>query len=70
MPLPETPFKDQIIAQNRLRYDIERYPELWNIFCSVIQGEHFSPEETTQYRRDLLQEYGMQQVTGKVDPNY
>jgi len=70
MPLPETPFKDQIIAQNRLRYDIDQYPELWNIFCSVIQGKHFPPEETTQYRRDLLQEYGMQQVTGKVDPNY
>lgn len=70
MPLPETPFKDKVSAEGRLSYDIDKYPELWNIFCSVIQGDHFSPEEITEYRRELLQEYGMQQQTGKVDPNY
>ncbi len=68
MPLPGTPLYTAMERQGRIAYDINKVPELWNVFASVIKGDHFSPEETAQYRRDLLQKYNMQQEFGKVNP--
>jgi|GEM_PF-4221299 len=70
IPLPGTPYKDQLANQGRINYDINSAPELWNVFNSVIQGDHYTPEQVTGYRRELLQKYNMQQLKGKVDPNY
>ncbi|MDO8553267.1 MAG: hypothetical protein Q7S22_00530 [Candidatus Micrarchaeota archaeon] len=64
MPLPGTP--DYSTMGSRIAYDIERDPELWNVFTSVIQGDNFSPERITELRRELIAEFYSNQPDGKV----
>ncbi|MFA4887486.1 MAG: radical SAM protein, partial [Candidatus Nanoarchaeia archaeon] len=66
MPLPGTQLGRDLEAHGKIRYDINKDPELWNVFTSVIEGDNFSPEETTAYRGGLLERYGMNQRDGKV----
>ncbi len=66
MPLPGTRFGQQMKKEGRIAYDINETPELWNVFTSVINGDNFSSEQTTAYRRELLGQYKMQQDSGKV----
>lgn len=66
MPLPGTAFGRAMHCAGRVRYDITREPELWNVFVSVVEGGHFAPEQITRIRRELLAEYGMDQRLGKV----
>ncbi|HBH46698.1 MAG: hypothetical protein A2445_00410 [Candidatus Jacksonbacteria bacterium RIFOXYC2_FULL_44_29] len=65
-PLPGTPFGRRMAS--RLSHKIEAAPELWTVFSSVINGDAFTAEETTQYRRALLERYNMSQRDGKVSP--
>lgn len=67
MPLPGTGLGRQLQTQGRVKYSIDDCPELWNVFTSVVQGDTFSPEETTEFRRNILVKYGMQQDSGKVN---
>jgi hypothetical protein len=55
VPLPGTPdfrsFQDNII------FPADQYPEMYNIFMSVLQNEHFTPLDLTrqrQHMRDVL----------------
>lgn len=66
MPLPGTEFATMMTEQSRVAYDIDRFPELWNVFCSVLQGETYSAESITAYRRHLLAQHAMQQDFGKI----
>jgi hopanoid C-3 methylase len=66
MPLPGTGFGTEMHRAGRVAYDMTTFPELWNIFVSVVQGDSSSPEENTAYRRQILKEFGMEQVEGKV----
>jgi hypothetical protein len=66
MPLPGTPLGRLMTERGRVRYSIDEYPELWNVFVSVLQGDSFSPEDVTHFRHDILTEYGMDQSFGKV----
>ena len=66
MPLPGTEFGRQMQREGRIRYDIDRFPELWNVFLSVVDGDNFTAEQNTQFRKDVLQQFGMQQDLGKV----
>lgn len=68
IPIPGTGFHDVIKQTDRIVYDPIEFPELYNVFTSVIQGNTYSPENTTQFRRYLLKEFGMEQHIGKVDP--
>ncbi len=67
-PLPATPMGDDILQSEHLAYSIDDAPELWTVATSVINGMRFSAVETTEYRRQLLQRFGMLQVQGKVVP--
>lgn len=66
MPLPGTEFAARMQREGRVVYDIDRAPELWNVFCSVVRGDRFGAEESTAYRRALLARHNMQQDAGKV----
>ncbi|MBI2665414.1 radical SAM protein, partial [Candidatus Woesearchaeota archaeon] len=68
MPLPGTVLGRQMHADGRVKYDINEYPELWNVFTSVLQGDNFTAEETTRFRHDILSRYSMEQDEGKVSP--
>src|SRR5258708_3380462 len=67
-PLPATPMGDDILRSEHLAYSIDDAPELWTVATSVINGMRFSAVETTEYRRQLLQRFGMLQIEGKVKP--
>jgi len=67
-PLPGTPLGKEITAQGRLSHSIEEAPELWTVFASVINGDNFTAEQTTNYRRELLQRFHMSQDEGKILP--
>lgn len=66
MPLPGTPFYEKMKHAGKIKYDIERHPELWNVFTSVLKGDTVSPEELAQIRLDLIDEFGSTQPHGKV----
>ncbi len=66
MPLSGTGFGRRMQAEGRVRYNIDEFPELWNVFVSVVDGDNFSAEEVTQYRNEMLAEHGMEQELGKV----
>ncbi len=66
MPLPGTPFYEEMRRLGLIAYDIEEHPELWNVFTSVLTGEHFSPEQITEIRRELIVEFASEQPEGKV----
>ena len=66
MPLPGTQLGRQMHAEGRIRYSIDQFPELWNIFLSVIDGDSFTAEQNTQFREGILKQFGMQQDLGKV----
>ncbi len=66
MPLPGTEFGRQMHAEGRVRYNINEFPELWNIFLSVVDGKNFTAENNTQFRREILHKFGMNQDLGKV----
>lgn len=66
IPLPGTRFGEQMFNEGRVRYDITLYPELWNVFVSTLQGDYFTPEQTTEFRRQILDKHDMQQDLGKV----
>ena len=67
-PLPGTPFGRLIYESGRLAYAIEEAPELWTVATSVVNGTEFSAVETTRYRRQILERFGMLQLEGKVKP--
>lgn len=67
-PLPGTDFGRRMTAEGRLARSIEDAPELWTVYGSVLNGDHFSAEATTRFRAELLRRYGMSQVGGKVRP--
>lgn len=50
----------------RIKYDIAKHPELWNVFTSVIEGDTFSAERVTQLRREIIWEFGSWQKNGKI----
>jgi hypothetical protein len=66
MPLPGTEFSGMMQRDNRVAYDINEHPELWSVFCSVLRGNQYMPEEITSYRRSLLAQHNMQHDLGKV----
>lgn len=66
MPLPGTGLGRRLCEEHRVKYDINRFPELWNVFISVVDGVKFSAENTTLFRREILAEHGMDQSLGKV----
>lgn len=66
MPLQGTGFGRNMHTEGRVGYNIDEFPELWNVFVSVINGDNFSAEEVTHYRDEILAEYGMGQELGKV----
>ncbi len=70
MPLPGTRQYAQVEKENRMAYDINTYPELWNVFCSVLRGDNFEAEETTAFREQLLNKFGMEQNSGKIALQY
>jgi radical SAM superfamily enzyme YgiQ (UPF0313 family) len=51
VPLPGTP--DFRSFQPRIVFAADRYPELYNIFMSVVQNEEFTPLELTLERQQL-----------------
>jgi biotin synthase-like enzyme len=67
MPLPGTPLYEQMKTDGRIKYDIEKDPELWNVFTSVIEGDSFAPERITQLRREFIKEFGSVQPDGRID---
>ena len=68
IPIPGTGFHKTMGQKGRIMYDPAEFPELYNVFTSVIQGNHFSPEEITEFRRYSLRKFSMEQHIGKVDP--
>ncbi|HLD73076.1 MAG TPA: radical SAM protein [Candidatus Nanoarchaeia archaeon] len=66
MPLEGTDFGRRMQAEGRVRYSIDEFPELWNVFVSVVDGDNFRAEEVTQYRNEVLAKQGMVQELGKV----
>lgn len=66
MPLPGTDLGRQMHAEGRVKYSIDQFPELWNVFLSVVDGNNFTAEQNTQFRNEVLQQFGMQQDLGKV----
>ena len=66
-PLPGTVLgRAAANSRTRLSHSIEEAPELWTVFTSVLNGDNFTAEQTTKYRRDLLQRFHMSQDEGKV----
>lgn len=49
VPLPGTP--DFRSFHDNIAFPDDEYPELYNIFMSVLRNEHFSPLDLTQQRR-------------------
>jgi hypothetical protein len=55
VPLPGTP--DFRLSHDRIVFPPDRYPELYNIFVSVVRNDHFTPLDLMQQRlrmRDAL----------------
>ena len=65
-PLPGTPFYQQMGKEKRIKYDIEKDPELWNLHLSVLQGDYYKPHEIASLRQDLLEMFDSQLEMGKV----
>jgi radical SAM superfamily enzyme YgiQ (UPF0313 family) len=65
-PLPGTPLYQQMLKEKRIKYAIETDPELWNLYTSVLEGDHFKPHEITSIRQDLLTLFHSQHESGKV----
>ena len=49
-PLPGTPFYQQMVKERRIAYEIEKDPELWNLYTSILQGEYYKPHEISGLR--------------------
>lgn len=65
-PLPGTPLFEQMRKDNRIKYDIDQDPELWNLYTSVIEGESFTPHDITAIRQEILNEFNSKHISGKV----
>lgn len=68
-PLPGTGLgRAAMKSKTRLSHGIDKAPELWTVFTSVLNGDHFTAEQTTKYRLELLRRFHMSQEDGKVLP--
>lgn len=65
-PIPGTPFYQKMLKERKIKYNIEKDPELWNLYTSVLQGDIFSPESITSIRNDLLKQFNSEHKDGKV----
>lgn len=54
IPLPGTP--DFLTFRDHIDFPPDTYPELYNIFMSVLRTEHFSPLEMTRQRQRIRDE--------------
>jgi len=55
-PIPGTNDYRRFHEEGRLAFDIDEYPELYNFYTSVVNGDEFAYHEITKLRRDMALE--------------
>ncbi len=53
IPIPGTKDYKKFHKEGRLEYDINKDPELFNFYTSVVNGNHYSYHDLTKLRRDI-----------------
>ena len=63
IPLPGSPGYIKFSKEGRIKYDINKHPELWNFYTGVLKGDVFSPEEMTKIREEIATKLNGKEAT-------